>query len=566
MSRDLGMIGLSQLIDPKTRDQLKGILDQIPSKVRILFFKKEGDCPTCPQQLQLLREMASLSEKLELDIRDYVVNGEEALRLRVERVPATLVVGERDSGFRYYGLTAGYEFTSLLEAIVMASTMNPALEPELEEAVKSLSSSVNLKIFVTVTCPFCPKLVRVASQFSFVNPNIRLEIIEAAEFPQLAGRYNVSGVPRTVVNESNSFDGAVPAWRLFMEILKVTDPVEYDRLKEALEGPGGSRLGRLDASHTYELMVIGGGPAAMSAALYASRKGIETAMIAKKLGGQVGYTARVDNYPGMPEAGGNDLVERFSAHLERYPIAASFGKGIEKVSREADGFLLRGEEGQEYHAKSVICCTGKEYKRLGIRGEERLIGRGIAFCATCDAPLYQGKKVAVVGGGNSALTAVRDLSSHASEIHLIHRKKEFNADRALAEEVLGLKELRLHTPYEVKEFIGDDRLTGLRIAPLDGSREENLTVDGAFLEIGLIPQTALVKELLALNRWGEIPVDRLQATTVEGFFAAGDVTDTRDKQIVVAMAQGAIAALSAHKYLLEKGLTRSSAKGREPWE
>jgi alkyl hydroperoxide reductase subunit F len=207
-----------------------------------------------------------------------------------------------------------------------------------------------------------------------------------------------------------------------------------------------------------------------------------------------------------------------------------------------------------YTAKSVIYCAGKEYRKLGVPGEDRFLGHGIAFCATCDAPLYRDKRVAVVGGGNSAFTAARDLISYAREIHIINILKGFQADPALIEEVKQAKHVTLHDSMRVIDFLGKDRLSGVRLEPMESKKGLDLSVEGVFLEIGLTPNSAPVKDFVKLNDQGEIEVGRDQSTSVPGFFAAGDVTDETEKQIVVAAGAGAKAALSAYNYLLEHKL------------
>jgi alkyl hydroperoxide reductase subunit F len=231
-----------------------------------------------------------------------------------------------------------------------------------------------------------------------------------------------------------------------------------------------------------------------------------------------------------------------------------------------DGFLVVTDDNRQFRAHSVIYCAGKEYNRLGVPGEEQFIGKGIGFCATCDAPLYRGKRVAVVGGGNSGFTSVRDLLGFASEVHLIHRRKEFKADAALVEEVLKAKNLTVHADTVVRSFFGQDKLTGVRLESVDGKDRFDLNVDGVFLEIGLNPNTNPLKALVELNRRGEVPVNRDQSTNIRGLFAAGDVTDVEEKQISIAVGQGALAALEAHKYLVQNQLTTSKIGPKEQWE
>ncbi|MGQ9551081.1 MAG: protein disulfide oxidoreductase [Candidatus Bathycorpusculaceae bacterium] len=558
---------MSKLIDEETAAKLKSVLADLASPVRLLLFTQKNACPTCKQQNEILEELVSLTNRLELEVYDFILNSDEVGNYRIDKIPATVVVGERDYGIRFYGLTAGYEFTSLVEAIFMVSTGQSGLDPQLESLVRSIKEPVHIQVMVTLTCPYCPRMVHTAHQFAMANENIRADMVEASEFPQLAQRYNVTGVPKTIINEVHSFEGALPAEAAYLEVLAAVNPEEYRRLKEAVrEMTGVSKARRAEEEHEYEVIIVGGGPAAMSAAIYAVRKGLNVALIAKKLGGQINYTASVENYLGLPEIGGSDMAELFRSHLEKYPIAEALGINVVKVQKDEDGFIVTTEDNRRFKAKSLIYCAGKEYRRLGVPGEEHFIGRGIGFCATCDAPLFRGKQVAVVGGGNSAFTAARDLLSFASRVYLIHRRDEFRADEALVQEVRKSPKVSFHTSMIVKSFLGEDRLTGVRLESVDGKERFDLKVDGVFLEIGLTPNSDPLKGLVELNEWGEVPTNRDQSTKTEGLFAAGDVTDFKEKQISIAVGQGAAAALAAHKYLVEKKLAKSSVGLKESWQ
>ena len=224
-------------------------------------------------------------------------------------------------------------------------------------------------------------------------------------------------------------------------------------------------------------------------------------------------------------------------------------RNVVKVEKSETGFFVFTDDDRKFAARSVIYCTGQEYRRLGVPGEDRFIGKNIGFCATCDAPLYRGKRVAVVGGGNSAFTAARDLLNFASEIHLIHRREGFEADETLIEEVKTSEKVKMHTSMIVNSFLGWEKLNGVRLESVDGTDRYDLVVEGVFLEIGLIPNSGPIQDLIELNDSGEIPVNRDQSTSVGGLFAAGDVTDFEEKQISIAVGQGAVAALSSYKYL-----------------
>jgi alkyl hydroperoxide reductase subunit F len=542
---------MSTIIDDAAKSKLQTILGSLADPVTLLFFTQEYACPACAQQYQLLNELASLSEMIDLHVKNFMSPGDEAAKFGVDKIPATAVLGKADYGIRFYGLTVGYEFTSLLESLLMVSTGLSGLDPQLEALVKGITDPVHLQILVSLTCPYCPKMVHVAHQFAFVNENIRADMIEVSQFPDLVQKYAVTGVPKTIINEEHAFEGALPAGSVYLEVLRAVSPEEYQRLEAALHEVAGTRKARLaEEERLYDVIIVGGGPAAMSAGLYTARQGLDTALIANKWGGQLTYTASIENYLGMPDVSGVDMIERFRVHLERYPIAEVLGVTVDQVTKDGQAFTVVTEDKRRFTARAVIYCAGMEYRRLGVPEEERFIGKGIGFCATCDAPLYRDKRVAVVGGGNSAFTAVRDLLQFASEIHLIHRRTEFGADDALVQEARQAANVTFHTPMVVRRFLGHDHLTGVRLESVDGTDWFDLTVDGVFLEIGLAPNTGPLQGLVGLNDRGEVPVNPDQSTAVAGLFAAGDVTDIDEKQIAIAVGHGALAALTAAKLLV----------------
>jgi alkyl hydroperoxide reductase subunit F len=414
-------------------------------------------------------------------------------------------------------------------------------------------------------------MVHLAHQLALASPLVFAEMIDAAEFPDLAQRYQVSGVPRTVINERPAFEGALPAADAILEILKVASPAAYEQADAGLRQARGERkVHPLDPGHRYDVLIVGAGPAAMTAAVYAARKNLDVAVIGDHPGGQITDTAVVENWPGIPEIAGPDLAAAFRGHAERHPVAQALHVTVTRIDRDHDGFRIYAADGAAYAATAVIYCAGARYRQLGVPGENRFLGHGISFCATCDAPLLRGKRVAIAGGGNSAFTAVRDLLPFAAEIHLINILPDWQADPVLLAEVTADPAVTLHPATEVREFLGAGHLAGIRLQAADGTSRFDLAIDGAFLEIGLTPSTGPVARLLPLTASGEIPAGRDQSTAVPGLFAAGDVTGEPDKQIVTAAAAGARAALAARRYLLDRRprlpapAPASRARRREP--
>ncbi len=541
-------------LDEATRRELETRLGALERPVKLLFFGQGSPaCGNCREQEALLEAVAAAGDQVTLEKLDLVKDAGRARALGVDKVPATLVLGGdgEDYGIRFYGITSGYEFGSLVEAIEMVGSGRSGLPEELEKLALLVDRPTHLEVMVTLTCPYCPKMVRLAHQLAFVNPQIRADMIDSAEFPQLVQRYRVSGVPRTIIDGRPAFEGALPPHEAILEILKVASPAAWERIDAEMRTLAGERKARqIEPGRRYDLVVVGAGPAAMTAVIYAARKALDVAVIGREPGGQIVNTETVENWPGIPAIGGRELATLFRNHAERFPVAERLGAEVTGVERRDDGdFEVATGDGSRCRARALIWCAGKRYRTLQVPGEARFLGRGIAFCATCDAPLYADRRVAVVGGGNSAFTAARDLLPWAREIHIINILPDFQADPVLIEAVTASDKVKLHPSTHVRAFLGDDRLTGVRLESADGSERQDLPVEGVFLEIGLVPNSGPLEGLVELDELGQVPVERDGSTAVPGLFAAGDVTDVPDKQIVIAAGMGALAALAAERYL-----------------
>ncbi|MBL7210013.1 MAG: FAD-dependent oxidoreductase [Dehalococcoidia bacterium] len=298
----------------------------------------------------------------------------------------------------------------------------------------------------------------------------------------------------------------------------------------------------------YDLMIIGGGPAGMTAAVYAARKKLNTLLLSKDVGGQVNWTLGIENYMGYQFIEGPELIHKFEEQVKQFPLDMKIGEGVSSVSRISRGFEARTDSGETYRAKAAIIATGKRPRQLNVPGEERLKGRGVTYCAICDGPMFGGMKVAVIGGGNSALEAADDMVKVAEHIYLVS-VTPLTGDQVMIDKVEGANNLTMFLEHEVVEITGDKFVEGMRIRDLKTKRERELEVGGVFVEIGLLPNSGPAKDVASLNRHGEIKVNCGSETGVPGLFAAGDVTSVPEKQIVVAAGEGAKAALQAHRYL-----------------
>jgi len=298
----------------------------------------------------------------------------------------------------------------------------------------------------------------------------------------------------------------------------------------------------------YDLMIIGGGPAGMTAAVYTARKKLDALLLSKDVGGQVNWIFGVENYMGYQFIEGQQLIRKFEEQVKRFPIDMKVGEVVSSLSRIDGGFEVRTESGETYRAKTVLIATGKRPRPLNVPGEEKLRGRGVTYCATCDGPLFADMEVAVIGGGNSALEVVDDMVKIASRVYLVSLTP-LTGDQVLIDRVKDAGNLTMFLEHEVTEITGEKLVDGIKIRDLKTKQEKELRVNGVLIEIGLMPNSTVAKGVAALNRKGEIEVTCNNETNIAGLFAAGDVTNVPEKQILIAAGEGAKAALQAHRYL-----------------
>lgn len=304
----------------------------------------------------------------------------------------------------------------------------------------------------------------------------------------------------------------------------------------------------------YDLIILGGGPAAMSAAVYAARKMMSLAIITKDFGGQVRETSEIENWLGFQNINAKDLADSFEEHVKSFDIAVSLGPGVKEVEKETDIFKVITDADTMYKSRALILATGKRHLPLNVPGEKELVGRGVAYCATCDAPLYKKKKVVVSGGGNSAFTTAMDLLKVQAEVTLVNFLKGWQADEALQKRVKQIGNMTLLDYHEVIRIEGKETVTAVIIRNREKDKEGKLEVNGIFVEIGFLPNNESFKDLVKFNEQGEVIVDCQCRTNIEGLFGAGDITTVPHKQIVIAAGEGAKAALSAYNYLITKSL------------
>jgi NADH-dependent peroxiredoxin subunit F len=304
----------------------------------------------------------------------------------------------------------------------------------------------------------------------------------------------------------------------------------------------------------YDLLILGGGPAAMAGAVYGARKMLSCALLSKDFGGQIRETSEVENWLGFQNINAKDLADSFEEHVKSFSIPVALGIRITGVAKQEQTFRVSTDTGTLYSSRTLILATGKRHRSLNVPGEKELLGRGVAYCATCDAPFYKGKKVVVAGGGNSAFTTALDLLKVDAEVILVNFIKGWQADEALQSRMKQGGKVTLLDYHQVSTIEGTERVTGVVVKSRENEKETRIEANGIFIEVGLLPNSDMVKDLVNLNDQGEVIVDCLCRTNVEGFYGAGDVTTVPHKQIIIAAGEGAKAALSAYSYLMDKSL------------
>ncbi len=298
----------------------------------------------------------------------------------------------------------------------------------------------------------------------------------------------------------------------------------------------------------YELIIIGGGPAGLAATVYAARKQLKTLLTSGDIGGQMNLTMDIENYLGYQFIEGPELIDKFQSQVSQFPIDQKIGDKVSRVEKIDNGFEVISEAGDKYQAKAVILATGKRPRKLNVPGETEFSGRGVSYCAICDGPVFSGQRVAVVGGGNSALEAALDMVKIGEHVDLVSLTP-LTGDAILIDKLADAKNLSIFTEHQTEKIEGETFVNGMLIKDVKSDEGKRLDVTGVFIEIGLVPNSEPVKGLIELNRWGEVPINRACETTIPGLYAAGDVSDIPEKQIIVAAGEGAKAALQAHRYL-----------------
>ena len=512
------------MLDANLKTQLRAYLERLTRPV-VLTASTSASAKSA-EMVGLLHEIAELSDKVSVSL-----DGQD------DRRPSfSLTSPGHDISLSFAGLPMGHEFTSLVLALLQVGGHPPKAEREILDQIANLPGDFTFETYFSQSCQNCPDVVQALNLMAVLNPRIRHVAIDGSDFQQEVEKRQVMAVPTIYLNGKVFGQGRMA----LEEILSKIDTGAAARDAE-----------KLAARETYDVLVVGGGPAGAAAAIYAARKGIRTGIVAERLGGQVLDTMSIENLISVPHTEGPKLAQALENHIREYDVDIMTLQTAKSLSLSGDLVQIGLESGATLSARSVILSTGARWRSMGVPGEQEYRNKGVTYCPHCDGPLFKGKSVAVIGGGNSGVEAAIDLAGIVSHVTLIEYDKVLRADDVLQRKLRSLPNVAVITNALTTEVKGDGaRVTGLAWRDRATDQAHDLEVQGIFVQIGLLPNTDWLKGVVDLTARGEIVMDGHGATSVPGVFAAGDCTTTPYKQIVIAMGEGARASLAAFDHLI----------------
>ncbi|WP_236179078.1 MULTISPECIES: alkyl hydroperoxide reductase subunit F [Pseudomonas] len=514
------------MLDANLKAQLKSYLERVTQPIEIVASLDDG--AKSREMLDLLKDVASLSHQITL-----IDSGDDARKpsFSINRPGA-------DINLRFAGIPMGHEFTSLVLALLQVGGHPSKASVEVIEQIRSLKGEFNFETYFSLSCQNCPDVVQALNLMAVLNPKIRHVAIDGALFQDEVNDRKIMAVPSIYLNGENFGQGRMG----LEEILAKLDTGAIERQAE-----------KISAKQAFDVLVVGGGPAGASAAIYAARKGIRTGVAAERFGGQVLDTMAIENFISVQETEGPKLATALEEHVKQYDVDIMNLQRADKLIPGKNGELheVRFASGATLKAKSVILATGARWREMNVPGEQEYRNKGVAYCPHCDGPLFKGKRVAVIGGGNSGVEAAIDLAGIVSHVTLLEFDVQLRADAVLQRKLHSLPNVTVITSALTTEVTGDgQKVNGLRYKDRNTDELRTVELEGIFVQIGLLPNTDWLKGTIELSPRGEIIVDNRGETSIPGIFAAGDVTTVPYKQIVIAVGEGAKASLSAFDHLI----------------
>jgi alkyl hydroperoxide reductase subunit F len=511
------------MLDANIKNQLKVYLEKLRTPIELVASL--DDSPAAREMHGLLTDIAGLSDKVSL--RD---NGDSARR-------PSFAIGRpgEAASIAFAGLPMGHEFTSLILALLQAGGHPPKVDAEVIEQIKALPGNFRFETYISLSCHNCPDVVQALNLMAVLNPGVSHTMIDGALFQAEVERLQIMAVPTVFLNGEEFGAGRMSV----EEIIARVDT-----------GAAARDAAKLNAREAFDVLVVGGGPAGAAAAIYAARKGIRTGLLAERFGGQVMDTLAIENFISVKETDGPKMVMGLEEHVKEYDVDIM---NLQRANKLVAGDLieLTLENGAVLKSKSVILATGARWREMNVPGEQEYRGKGVAYCPHCDGPLFKGKRVAVIGGGNSGVEAAIDLAGIVGHVTLLEFASKLCADAVLQRKLASLANVEVHTSALTTEVTGNgSKVNGLLYKDRNTDEIRRIDLEGVFVQIGLLPNTDWLKGTVNLTRFGEIAIDAKGQTSVPGVFAAGDCTTVPYKQIVIAMGAGATASLAAFDYLI----------------
>ena len=516
------------MLDQELKTQLAGYLERVSQPFEMVA--STNDTETSREMVDLLQTIQSLrSDKITLR-----TDGQDA------RKPSfSLQRAGTASSLRFAGLPLGHEFTSLVLALLWTGGHPPKVEQDVIDQIKGLEGDFNFEVYMSLTCHNCPDVVQALALMAIVNPRIKTTVIEGGAFQQEVTEREIMAVPMVFLNGQMFSSGHM----LVEEIVAKLDT-----------GAAAKDAAKLSGKEPYDVLIVGGGPAGAAAAVYAARKGIRTGVVAERFGGQTLDTLAIENYISVLETDGPKFAAALEQQVRRYGVdIMNLQQAAKLVPATEPGGLIEVQlaNGGSLKSRSVILSTGARWREANVPGEKQYRNHGVAYCPHCDGPLFKGKRVAVIGGGNSGVEAAIDLAGVVAHVTLLEFAEALRADAVLVNKLKSLPNVDIHTQALTTEFTGDgSKVNGLTYTDRATNESHHIGLEGVFVQIGLVPNAEWLKGTLELSRHGEIVVDVKGQTSLPGVFAAGDVTTVPFKQIVIAAGDGAKAALSAFDHLI----------------
>ncbi|TWE05161.1 alkyl hydroperoxide reductase subunit F [Neobacillus bataviensis] len=506
------------ILDKDIKAQLAQYLQLMEGDVLLKVSAASDDVSR--DTLALVDELANMSSHIKVE------------KTELERTPSFSVnrIGE-DTGITFAGVPLGHEFTSLVLALLQVSGRAPKVDQKLIDQVKNIKGEYHFESYISLTCHNCPDVVQALNVMSTLNPNITHTMIDGGAFKEEVESKGIMAVPTVFLNGESFGSGRMT-------------------LEEILAKMGsGSDASELSDKEPFDVLVIGGGPAGASAAIYAARKGIRTGIVAERFGGQIMDTLGIENFIGTKYTEGPKLAASLEEHVKEYNVDVMNLQRAKRLEKK-DLIAVELENGAILKSKTVILSTGARWRNVGVPGEAEFKNKGVAYCPHCDGPLFAGKDVAVIGGGNSGIEAAIDLAGIVKHVTVLEFAPELKADSVLQDRLYSLPNVTVIKNAQTKEITGTDKVNGISYIDRETGAEHHVELQGVFVQIGLVPNTDWLEGTLERTRMGEIVVDNHAATSIPGVFAAGDCTNSPYKQIIISMGSGATAALGAFDYLI----------------